>query len=320
MFRITAVGAALSLGILSAIVPGTGSAETAQYRVTFEGTWSAVTHPTSFPSNAHFSGLVGGLHNAAVSFWDVGALASTGIKDMAELGSKTALLQEVQSAITAGTANAALSGNGLATSPGSVSMTFDVDDAFPLVTLVSMLAPSPDWFVGVSGLDLREGGTWVPSRVVPLVVHDAGTDSGPTYAAPNQPTLPPVPIAPIVDGLFAGNNVVGSFTFVRTALLDVPRPFVGATGRLRPLGPNPVRRVARFQFAVPAGSVADLAVYGVSGVRVRSLFKGETAGQDRAIDWDGCDDRGTPMPAGMYFVSLRGAGTGPVTTKVVLAR
>ena len=27
----------------------------------------------------------------------------------------------------------------------------------PVVSVVSMLAPSPDWFVGVAGLDLRDG-------------------------------------------------------------------------------------------------------------------------------------------------------------------
>ena len=28
----------------------------ARYRVTFQATWSAATHPTNFPGNPHFSG------------------------------------------------------------------------------------------------------------------------------------------------------------------------------------------------------------------------------------------------------------------------
>lgn len=313
-------GAATAIGILCAVTAGSAAAETTAYQVTFNSSWSQASHPTDFPLNAHFSGLIGGLHTDGVSFWGAGAPASTGIKDMAELGSKSALMQEVQAAITAGTANAVLSGGGLGSSPGSVTMTFDVDAAYPLVTLVSMLAPSPDWFVGVSGLSLREGGAWVPSVVVPLVVHDAGTDSGPTYAAPNQPTLPPVPISPIDYGPLASNNVVGTFTFVRTSLLGVPQGLPENQGRLLLIGPNPVRQMTSFQILVPSGGLGDFAVYGVGGQRIRGLFHGETAGQAHIVTWDGRDERGAPVPAGMYFVALHVAGSRQLTARVVVTR
>src|SRR5262249_26412924 len=159
-------------------------------------TWSAQTYPYEFPSNPHFSGLVGGTHDASVGFWQPGALASPGIQNMAELGSKTAMIDEVQAAISAGSANGVLSGYRISPSPGSVDLVFDVDVAFPLVTLVSMLAPSPDWFVGVSGLSLRENGTWLPQVTADLHVFDAGTDSGTSYDSPNLVTQPHVPIAP----------------------------------------------------------------------------------------------------------------------------
>ena len=41
-------------------------------------------------------------------------------------------------------------------------------DAFDRLTWVSMLAPSPDWFVGVSGLPLRDEDGWIPSLTVDL--------------------------------------------------------------------------------------------------------------------------------------------------------
>ena len=53
--------------------------QTASYKVTFTATWSAATHPTSFPPNPHFSGLIGGAHNASVTFWEAGSTASVGI-------------------------------------------------------------------------------------------------------------------------------------------------------------------------------------------------------------------------------------------------
>lgn len=54
-----------------------------------------------------------------------------------------------------------------------------------------MIDPSPDWFLGVSGLDLcLENCSWAESRTLDLFPWDAGTDSGATYTAPNQPTNP----------------------------------------------------------------------------------------------------------------------------------
>ena len=45
----------------------------ATYRVVFESTWSPTTHPdTGFPGNPHFSPLIGGVHDANVSFWTSG--------------------------------------------------------------------------------------------------------------------------------------------------------------------------------------------------------------------------------------------------------
>jgi len=315
-----AAGAVTAIALLCSVAPGHVCASTAEYQVTFQSSWSQATHPVDFPSNAHFSGLIGGSHSDQVSFWNLGAPASTGIKDMAELGAKTPLMQEVQAAVAAGTARAVLSGGGIGVSPGSVTMTFDMDEAFPYVTLVSMLAPSPDWFVGVSGLSLRANGAWISHLVVPLVTYDAGTDSGPTYASPNQATLPPIPIAEINYGPLAANNMVGTFTFSLTNVLGTPQELPGSEARLVVLGPNPLRETSRFQILVPSGRLADLVVYGVGGQRVRELFRGETSGLARVVGWNGRDDRGTLVPAGMYFVALRGDGLRPLTRSVVVVR
>ncbi len=189
---------------------------TATYRVTFTATWSADTHPQDFPPNPHFSGLIGATHNSAVVFWAPGELASLGIKNMAELGNKSALTSEVRQAMDAGTADQVLDGGSIGSSPGSRRMTFEIKPEYPLVTLTSMIAPSPDWFVGVRGLALLENRNWVDSLTIDLFVYDAGTDSGPTFTSPNQPTNPPELIARIETGPFlvAGSvRAVGTFTF-----------------------------------------------------------------------------------------------------------
>lgn len=190
----------------------------ATYDVTFNATWSATTHPDGFPSNPHFSSLAGATHSAAVSFWSAGEPATTGIKNVAEGGNPGVLLDEVADAINAGTAEFSLLGGGIDTSPGSVSMTIAVNGDYPRVTLVSMIAPSPDWFVGVSGLSLWQGGAWIESATIDLYLYDAGTDDGEDYTSPNAVTSPPQPIARLegypvrVDGEV---RPVGTFTFVR---------------------------------------------------------------------------------------------------------
>lgn len=199
--------------------PPTGATATsARYRVVFQGTWSGATHPVDFPSSPHFSPLVGGTHNLAAVFWREGVPASTGIKDMAERGRTTPLDQEIASAIAAGTAEHVFLGGEIDRSPGSVSLEFEIGQTYPFVTLVSMIAPSPDWFVGVSALPLFENGRWLDERRIDLIPWDAGTDSGTTFTSPDVVTTPPQPVSRIVTApLTPGGRVtpLGTFTFTR---------------------------------------------------------------------------------------------------------
>lgn len=197
--------------------PPTG-ATSARYRVTFESTWSAATHSVDFPSSAHFSALVGGTHNQTAVFWREGLPASAGIKDMAERGRTTPLDHEITAAIVAGAAERLLLGGAIDRSPGSVGLEFEISQSYSLVTLVSMIAPSPDWFVGVSSLSLLENGRWVDERRVDLVPWDAGTDDGSTFSSPDRVTTPPQLVAPILSApLSPGGRVspLGTFTFTR---------------------------------------------------------------------------------------------------------
>jgi hypothetical protein len=161
--------------------------------------------------------MIGGTHNSAVSFWDVGSNASDGIKQMAELGAKGILRGEINQAISASNADAIVDASPLNTSPGVKTTTFSIRPPWNLVTVTSMVAPSPDWFVGVSGLDLLDSdGNWVTSLEVDLFVYDAGTDSGPSYTSPNQPTDPREAISRIADSPFLVDGSVkpvGTFRF-----------------------------------------------------------------------------------------------------------
>ena len=138
---------------------------------------------------------------------------------MAETGGKSPLDDEIEALISGGNTGSLISGGGIGRSPGQVSVEFQVDRDFPLLSLVSMIAPSPDWFVGVHDVALFENGQWVDEKVVDLHAYDAGTDDGETYVASNAATTPQGQITRIaapspldVDGVVAP---FGTFTIRR---------------------------------------------------------------------------------------------------------
>ena len=209
MRQLTLIGL---VGLAAFWIGAPAQASIVHYEVTFDATWSKATHPNAYPDGAHFSPLIGGTHNGSVVFWEPNGLASLGIQNMAELGATSQLRKEVNAAIGLGTAKNVLAGSGLG-SPGKTSLLFDVDSDFPLVTLVSMIAPSPDWFVGVHGLPLFENGVWRDNVVVQLLPYDAGTDSGATFTSPDLVTSPHVGISQITGNPFGGTGPLGTFTF-----------------------------------------------------------------------------------------------------------
>ncbi len=158
------------------------------YRITFKPNWTVSGFPTHFPVNRdHFSGLIGTTHNSKVSFWGRNQLATQGIETVAETGSKGDFKDEIQEQKNKGLAEFLLSSSGLPSGTASVAIEFDVNKSHPLVTLISMIAPSPDWFVGVHGLSLLDSnGQWERKLVLNLPLYDAGTDSGNRFTSFNS--------------------------------------------------------------------------------------------------------------------------------------
>lgn len=305
----------LSAGVVSANLPRLPT--TVTYTVTFDATWSVETHPLDFPPNPHFSWLIGGTHDDQMVFWQVGQLASLGIQRMAEWGSKTPFDEEVEAAITAGHAGEVICDDVyIATSPGTTSEMFTVTQNYSLVTLVSMIAPSPDWFVGVSGLDLFEGGAWVEEIVVELQAYDAGTDSSPTYTSPNQPTVPHEPISLKTDGPFVGGVPLGTFTFtLMDPLADVP-----AAGTFTAWNfPNPFNPQTVVTYNLPADGWFTLGVYDLRGRLVRLLLDRNLVAGEGNLVFDGRDARGRELAAGTYLLRVNALGQS-ITRKMSLVR
>jgi len=175
---------------------------TATYKAQFNSIWSPETHQTDFPNDAHYSNLIGATHGEDVVFWSVGNVASAGIKDIAEKGVNRKFIKEVNWAIKIDNASSLIQGSDLKGSSGQIEVEFQVDNEFSLLTLITMIAPSPDWFLGVSGLDMCENGTWIQTKFIELKGYDAGTDSGTTYTATDEVTDPKAPISILDSGVF----------------------------------------------------------------------------------------------------------------------
>ncbi len=172
------------------------------YVVTFEGNWTTASTPGGVVPGAHFTTLIGGLHDARVSFWRSGAAASSGIEAMAETGATGALRAEiVASPHAVAVIRRGVTGGGT----GGATFRVEVTASHPLVTLTSMIGPSPDWFVGVSGLSLRDDGqTWYAERRVDLFPYDAGTEDGAEFTLSNPDTRP--------RGVITGIRGTGKFS------------------------------------------------------------------------------------------------------------
>jgi Spondin_N len=208
MIRTALMGATILGGCSSTLV----AQDTVQYQFEFIAEWSSETHPTSFPGNPHFSPVTGATHNDSVSIWTPGGIATNGIERMAETGSTSALQGEINTLINQGSADQFFSLGGVALSPGTRTRTISVDSDFPLISLVTMIAPSPDWFVGIHDVDLREGGVWVRELVFDLDPYDSGTDSGVNYTSSNSDVNPHTPIENIADQFpFTGTPRIGTF-------------------------------------------------------------------------------------------------------------
>lgn len=80
-----------------------------------------------------------------------------------------------------------------------------------LVSVVSMLGPSPDWIVGVSALEMcLTNCTWLDHKELYLYPWDAGVDDGVSYESPDQPSQPSQPIKVRASRLGKLHNLIFS--------------------------------------------------------------------------------------------------------------
>lgn len=190
----------------------------ALYDVTVTGMWSSASHPVNYPSNAHFSPLVGMVHNNKAKLFELGELASPGIKSMAETGSVTVLNTEIDALISGGNVASRINGTGISNGTGGGTATVQISGSHSMVSIVSMIAPSPDWFISIHDLSLIRNGEYISDTIINMGSYDSGTDSGTSFTSNNEATTPADTISLITDSPL-GNGItvtpaVASIRFV----------------------------------------------------------------------------------------------------------
>ena len=98
---------------------------------------------------------------------------------------------------------------------GPTGIDVEVTADYPMVSLVAMIFPSPDWFVGIRRANLCDGGMWRDSwNITTLLPWDAGTEDGGMFNINNSATVPVQNITLITkdtpDTPFMGANSIAT--------------------------------------------------------------------------------------------------------------
>ncbi|MDA7949698.1 MAG: spondin domain-containing protein, partial [Hyphomicrobiaceae bacterium] len=181
--------------------------DTAKFELIIDITWSAQTAPHEYPeAGGHLSRLIGATHRVRYSMFRDGHTASSGLEALAEVGRPDILKAELADAQRRSRVGTIFELPRLDKVPGSMKAIVEASKEFPLLSFVTMLAPSPDWFTGLSAVALLVDGQWLETGDYHLVAWDAGSDSGNTYVAPNADTQPRESVRLVATRHFLGRR------------------------------------------------------------------------------------------------------------------
>jgi hypothetical protein len=125
-----------------------------------------------------------------------------------------------------------------------------------------------------------------------------------------------------LDARFVDNHgaVLDSFRVVKGTALGVPHGDLSATrASLAPARPNPFEARATLAYSIPRRGAVRLSILDLSGRRVRTLVSGEQPAGAHELEWNGADERGLRLRAGVYFSRLEYEGRA-VARKLILMK
>ncbi len=102
-----------------------------------------------------------------------------------------------------------------------------------------------------------------------------------------------------------------------TAVESEPVP--GVTPIALMAAPNPFDQSTKIQFSLRTAGETRVSVYDVTGRRVREIHSGWLPSGRHTMPWDGCEESGKPVAAGVYFLGVR-TEAGSLGSKVYRVR
>ena len=124
---------------------------------------------------------------------------------------------------------------------------------------------------------------------------------------------------PLPGALPRPDLVVTLTAHVQSELVGVDAIGLPGATRLLPVQPNPALSHAALGFALARRGELELSVYDVRGRHVRSLTRGSLEPGRYSFEWNGRDEQGVALPAGVYFIRLIAPGLA-ATQRLVLLR
>jgi hypothetical protein len=123
-----------------------------------------------------------------------------------------------------------------------------------------------------------------------------------------------------ITGLSLGEYEVGIYQIVTGAGADPGDDDSPATGlRLEQSFPNPFTPSTTIRYSLPSPSHVRLSVYDVAGREVAVIQDGPRDAGRNEVPWDGANDDGSLLAAGVYFLRLDAAGESR-TSKLAIVR
>lgn len=158
------------------------------YRLDCKYDWTRSNHPSrAMPENAHFSRLVVATHKGKNPIFSVGTKASAGLAQLVETGEVDLLMDDLRAKRRTKDVVATQNETHLAADEKHTIM-IKVSARKPLLSAVTWMRPSPDWFIGVDAVNLCDDGVWITPDLVDfnLLAYDAGTDIGEDFISPKS--------------------------------------------------------------------------------------------------------------------------------------
>jgi hypothetical protein len=185
------------------------------YAVSMTDFWTS-NYPTDQPANAHYSRMLAVMHKSSYEMSAVGMMATNGVKTMSQAGDPSDLETEI-----AGLADKTAMTPVRVGTKGRTGQDWlefpdfmmQADSDYPTVSLITMLAPSPDWYA-FGTTKLYENGAF-QTKTVSMMAYDSGTEEGTAFSTDNAATSPQ---ANITELMGAVNGPPGNDTVARTMI------------------------------------------------------------------------------------------------------